>query len=596
MSTAGNANRYYGGFINYMDSAALYEFWLNNDYFDNDTKKELEQIKNNPTEIEERFYKELEFGTGGLRGIIGAGTNRMNIYTVRKASQGLASYLISNFDDACARGVAVAYDSRYMSAEFAMEASRVFAANGIVAYLFDELRPTPELSFAVRHLNAAAGIVITASHNPKQYNGYKVYGSDGGQIPLESSEEVYGEISKITDITKIRPMPEKEAVGKGLIKIIGSGIDDIYIENLKTLSVNPKAAEKASGSMKIIYTPLHGSGNKPVRRILSETGFENILTVKEQELPDPEFSTVKFPNPEERDSFELAIDLAQKENVDLIIGTDPDCDRIGAVVRNKDGEYVVLSGNQTGCLLMEYILSQKKETGMLPEKGFVVKTIVTSELARKIADYYNVELIDVLTGFKFIGEKIKELDDTGIKKFIFGFEESFGYLAGTFSRDKDAVVASMLIAEMAAFYKGRGMTLFDGLMELFEKYGYYTEGIKSFTLGGKEGVVKISNAMQALRTHKDKYFKECEIEAIRDYKLRETERIGSGEKESIDLPASDVLYYELSGGSWVCIRPSGTEPKIKIYYGVSENTLEEAHQKIERIESIIVSTIGKLLA
>ena len=396
-----------------MKSRAIYDFWMQSEYFDDATKKELEQIGNNPEEIEERFYKDLEFGTGGLRGIIGAGTNRINIYTIRKSSQGLSNYLVKNIMDARERGVAIAYDCRRMSPEFALEAARVFAANGIVAYLFDELRPTPELSFAVRYLKAAAGIVITASHNPKEYNGYKVYGEDGGQLPLEASEAVLEEIEGISDITKIIPMAESLAVEKGLIKKIGSEIDDAYINSLKTLVVNKEAVAQAAATMKIVFTPLHGSGNKPVRRILREIGFKNVLVVPEQEMPDSEFSTVKSPNPEEKDAFKLAIKLAKREGVDLIIGTDPDSDRVGVVVKSSSGEYVVLTGNQTGCLLMEYILSQKKAAGTLPANGFVVKTIVTSELARKIAEYYNIELIDVLTGFKFIGEKIKELDEGG---------------------------------------------------------------------------------------------------------------------------------------------------------------------------------------
>ncbi len=578
-----------------MDSRTLFNFWLQNDYFDEGTKRELEQIKDDPEEIEERFYKELDFGTGGLRGIIGAGTNRINIYTVRKASQGLANYLLKNIRAASSRGVAIAYDSRNMSPQFAMEAAKVFAANGIIAYLFDELRPTPELSFAVRHLGAAAGIVITASHNPKQYNGYKVYGEDGGQLPLEGSEAVLSEINGINDITVIKPADEQEAFEKGLIRVIGREVDDAYINSLKTLRVNPEEVKKAAGSMKIVYTPLHGAGNKPVRRILDETGFKNVLVVKEQELPDPGFSTVKYPNPEERDAFKLAIELAEKENVDLIIGTDPDCDRIGVVVRNSAGEYAVLTGNQTGCLLMEYILSQKKDTGSLPENGFVVKTIVTSELSRRIAANYNVELIEVLTGFKFIGEKIKELDETGIKKYLFGFEESYGYLAGTFARDKDAVVASMLIGEMAAYYRNRGMSLYEGLQEVFKKYGYFIEGITSFTLEGKEGIEKIGSAMEALRARKSDRFGDCSLKAVRDYKAKVRTVVADGSSEILDLPASNVLYYELDDGSWFCIRPSGTEPKIKIYYGVSEASLEKAQNKLDHIKESVTGIIKELL-
>jgi phosphoglucomutase len=578
-----------------MNSRTTYDFWRGNDYFNAETRKELEQIKDNPAEIEERFYRDLEFGTGGLRGVIGAGTNRMNIYTIRRASQGLANYISKNVQDAHKRGIAIAYDCRRMSPQFAAEAAGVFAASGIVAYLFDELRPTPELSFAVRYLKAAAGIVITASHNPKQYNGYKVYGEDGGQLPLEGSEAVFSEIAGITDMTAVVPMPEKEAIEKGLLVMIGKEIDDAYINSLKTLVVNPSVILKSAGSMKIIYTPIHGSGNKPVRRILNEVGFKNVLVVKEQELPDPEFTTVKSPNPEEKDAFRLAIELAKKEDTDLIIGTDPDGDRVGVVVRSSAGEYIVLTGNQTGCLLLEYILSQKKAIGSLPANGFVVKTIVTSELSRKIAANYNIELIEVLTGFKFIGEKIKELDETGKKKYLFGFEESYGYLAGTFARDKDAVVASMLIGEMAAYYKCRGMSLYEGLQEIFRKYGYFIEGITSFTLEGKEGVEKISGAMNALRRQKTGDFGGCKVAAIRDYQTRETFIVESGENKALELPVSNVLYYELEDGSWFCIRPSGTEPKIKIYYGVSEPSLENAQQKLEHIKENVILTIKKHL-
>ncbi|ADU74061.1 alpha-phosphoglucomutase [Acetivibrio thermocellus AD2] len=576
-----------------MRSSALYKFWVENDYFDAETKKELLSIKDNPKEIEERFYKDLEFGTGGLRGIIGAGTNRINIYTVRKASQGLADYIKSlGLQD---RGIAIAYDSRYKSPEFALEAAKVFAGNGIKAFLFDELRPTPELSFTVRHLNAAAGVVITASHNPKEYNGYKVYGEDGGQLPVEASNKVISYINKIEDITQVKVMEKDEAIEKGLLRIIGKEIDDEYISKLKTLSVNPELAAEIGKTFKIVYTPLHGTGNKPVRRILDEIGFKNVLVVKEQELPDSEFSTVKSPNPEEREAFELAIELAKKENVDLIIGTDPDCDRVGIVVRNKEGEYVPLTGNQTGCLLLEYILSQKKQRGELPENGFVVKTIVTTELARAITDAYNVELVEVLTGFKFIGEKIKQLDEFGDKKYLFGFEESYGYLAGTFARDKDAVVASMLIAEMAAYYKSRGLTLYEGLMELLEKYGYTLEGITSFTLKGKDGVEKIKSAMKNLRENRVVKFGEYEAVAVRDYLTSERYEVATGAKEKLTLVESDVLYYELKDKAWFCIRPSGTEPKIKIYYGVTEKSMDAAKEKLKHLQDNVLSVIEPLL-
>lgn len=578
-----------------MNSFLKYRSWMENEYFDSSTRNELKGIKDNTSEIEERFYKDLEFGTGGLRGIIGAGTNRMNIYTVRKASQGLADYVLKNAGRINGNGIVVAYDSRHMSPEFALEAALTFAGNGIKTWLFDELRPTPELSFAVRHLKAAAGIVVTASHNPRQYNGYKVYGEDGAQLSLDGSEAVLAEIEKIDDITSIRPIDKSEAVKEGLLQIIGTEIDDAYIKNLRTLSVNSEAAAAVANNFKIIYTPLHGAGNKPVRRILAESGFKQVLVVKEQELPDPDFSTVKFPNPEERDAFKLAIELALKENADFIIGTDPDCDRVGVAARNSKGEYVVLTGNQTGCLLMEYILSQKKSQNILPANGFTVKTIVTSELGRAISRNYGIELVEVLTGFKFIGEKIKELDEFGDKKYLFGFEESYGYLAGTAVRDKDGVVACMLICEMAAYYKNRGMSLYEGLEELFKKYGYFIDGITSFTLEGKEGIEKIQNAMENLRTDRPQRFGNCEVAAIRDYLAKERLEIAAGSQSALDLPQSNVLYYEMKDGSWFCIRPSGTEPKIKIYYGVSEASYEMAEKKLDQLKESVIGVIKAYL-
>lgn len=578
-----------------MDSMQSYKFWLENEYFDKDTKEELKAIENDPKEIEERFYRDLEFGTGGLRGIIGAGTNRINIYTVRKASQGLANYIAKQGEAAKKRGIAIAYDPRFKSPEFSLEAAKVFAGNGIKAYLFDELRPTPELSFAVRYFGAIAGIVVTASHNPKEYNGYKVYGEDGGQLPLDASTAVLEEINKITDITKVSVMEKDEAVKEGLLQIIGKEVDDAYIAKLKTLTINPGIAAKAGDSFKIIYTPIHGTGNKPVRRILDEIGFKNVIVVKEQENPDPAFSTVKSPNPEEKDAFKIAIELAKKENVDLIIGSDPDCDRVGVVVRNAEGEYVVLTGNQTGCLLLEYILSQKKEKGTLPSNGFVVKTIVTTELSRAIAKHYDIELVEVLTGFKFIGEQIKLQDEFGSKKYLFGFEESYGYLAGTFVRDKDGVVASMLIAEMAAYYRSRNMSLYEGLQEIFRKYGYSLEGINSFTLAGKEGVEKIKGAMERLRLDKPQNINGSEVAAVRDYLVGERVDFAAGEKSALTLPESDVLYFEMKDGSWFCIRPSGTEPKIKIYYGVSADTLNKADNKLKVLQENVLSVVKPLL-
>ncbi|AEY65373.1 phospho-sugar mutase [Clostridium sp. BNL1100] len=576
-----------------MECLSKLNFWLDNEYFDQDTKNELLNIKNDVKEVEDRFYKSLEFGTGGLRGIIGAGTNRINIYTVRVASQGLANYInqLGNQD----KGIVIAYDSRFMSPEFSLEAAKVFCANGIKAYLFDELRPTPQLSFAVRYLKAAAGVVVTASHNPKQYNGYKVYGEDGGQLSIDGSNAVISEINKIEDITKVNIISKEEAISKGLLQIIGSEIDDAYIEMLKNLRINKDAVSKVADTFKIVYTPLHGAGNKPVRRILAESGFKNVLVVKEQELPDSQFSTVKSPNPEERSAFELAIKLASENDVDLIIGTDPDSDRVGVVVRKNDGEYAVLTGNQTGCLLLEYILTAMKEEGKLPPNGFVVKTIVTTELARVIANYNNIELVEVLTGFKFIGEQIKLRDETGKQKYLFGFEESYGYLAGTDVRDKDAVVASMLVAEMAAYYKAKGISLYDALINVYEKYGYFVEGISSFTLEGKDGVTKIKQALTTMRNTRHEAFGGIKVKAIRDYQKSERYVIASGATEKITLPESDVLYFEMEDGSWFCVRPSGTEPKIKIYYGVSEKTLNLSQDKLEKFKAGVLDVIKPLL-
>ncbi|HEX2927525.1 MAG TPA: phospho-sugar mutase [Ruminiclostridium sp.] len=576
-----------------MDSLSKLNFWLDNEYFDQATKDELISIKNDPKEVEDRFYKSLEFGTGGLRGIIGAGTNRMNVYTVRVASQGLANYInqLGKQD----KGIVIAYDSRFMSPEFSLEAAKVFCANGIKAYLFDELRPTPQLSFAVRYLKAAAGVVVTASHNPKQYNGYKVYGEDGGQLSLDGSNAVISEINKITDITSVNIISKEEAVSKGLLEIIGGKIDDAYIEMLKKLRINKDAVAKVADTFKIVYTPLHGAGNKPVRRILAESGFKNVLVVKEQELPDSQFSTVKSPNPEERSAFELAIKLASENNVDLIIGTDPDSDRMGVVVRKNDGEYAVLTGNQTGCLLLEYMLKAMKEAGKLPENGFAVKTIVTTELSKVIAKHYNIELVEVLTGFKFIGEQIKLRDENGNQKYLFGFEESYGYLAGTDVRDKDAVVASMLVAEMAAYYKTKGISLYDALINLFENYGYFIEGISSFTLEGKDGLMKIKQAMTTMRDTRYKSFGDLKVKAIRDYQKSERYVISNEATEKITLPVSDVLYFEMEDGSWFCVRPSGTEPKIKIYYGVSDETLKLSQEKLEKFKNSILDVIKPLL-
>lgn len=548
--------------MEYMD---MYKKWLE---FDEDTRKELEGL--DEKEIMERFYKELEFGTGGLRGIIGAGTNRMNVYTVRKATQGLANYIkkqgIEN------PSVAIAYDSRLYSDRFAKEAALVLNANGIKTYMYKELRPTPMLSFAVRHLKSTAGIVITASHNPKQYNGYKVYWSDGGQVTEEHAEGILKEITSI-DYSDIKTMEFDKAVDLGLFNYIDDEVEKDYVELVKGLTVNWDVVDRVKDTLKVIYTPLHGTGNKPVRRVLEEIGYKNVYVVKEQENPDPNFSTVKYPNPEENEVFTRAIEMAKELEADLIIGTDPDCDRVGVVVKNKEGEYVVLTGNQTGALLTHYILENLKATGKMPENGVVIKTIVTTEMARKIAESYDVEIMDVLTGFKYIGEKIKEFEEKKDRKFIFGFEESYGYLAGDFVRDKDGVIASMLICEMAGFYKLKGMSLYEGLMSLYEKYGYFVEDLKSVTLEGIEGSQRIKEIMEMLRMEPPRDIAGIKVKEVKDY----LKGIG-------DLPKSNVVQIILEDESIITARPSGTEPKIKFYFAVKGKDNAEAKDKVKRIK------------
>jgi phosphoglucomutase len=575
-----------------MNTMDQYKKWMEHPYFDAETKSELAAIAQNQKEIEDRFYRDLEFGTGGLRGLIGAGTNRMNRYVVRKASQGLANFLKKQ--GAKQLKIVIAYDSRHKSREFAEESAMVFTQNGIKTYLFDEIRPTPQLSFAVRHLQCNAGIVVTASHNPKEYNGYKVYGEDGGQLPLELSNAVLAEIDAITDITSIQVMELEKAKAAGLLEMVGTEVDDAYMAALKTLSIS-RMDKSVLDNCPIIYTPLHGSGNKPVRRILKETGFQHVEVVPQQELPDPDFSTVKYPNPEERAVFELAIAIAKQKDVELIIGTDPDCDRVGTVVRNHQGEYITLTGNQIGCLLMEYILGSLQRQGKLPANGFVVKTIVTTELARTIAQLYGVKMVEVLTGFKFIGEQILLREERGNEKYLFGFEESYGYLVGTFARDKDAVVASMLIAEMYAWYKSQGMTLCDAITALYEKYGYARESQDSFTLKGKDGLEKIHHAMDRLRLEKAGLFGNIGIYAMRDYECGTRTVIETGKEEPTGLPESNVLYYETNDGYWFCVRPSGTEPKIKIYYGVSGRSADEAEKALETLKGQVLSVIKPLL-
>ena len=569
-----------------MDYLEKYEFWLASEAFDDETKAELEAIKGDEKEIKERFYKDLEFGTGGLRGIIGAGTNRMNKYTVGKATQGLASYILKNNPEGAKMGVAIAYDSRNMSPEFAERAALVLNANGIKSYIFDELRPTPELSYAVRSLGCTAGIVVTASHNPPEYNGYKVYWADGAQVVAPKDRGIIEEVNAVADFADIKTIDKEEAVKAGLFNVIGSDIDDGFVNAVLEQAVRPEEVKKAE-DMVIVYTPLHGTGNKPVRRVLKEAGFKNVFVVPQQELPDKNFSTVGYPNPEDPKAFTLAIELAKEKNADIVVGTDPDADRIGVVIKDKDGGYSVMTGNMTGALLTEYVLGGRKEKGRLPKNAAVIKTIVTTEMVRAIAENYDAQLIEVLTGFKYIGEKIKQFEEDNSRTFVFGFEESYGCLSGTYARDKDAVGAAMLVCEMAAYYKNRGMTLYDALNELYEKYGVYREGVKSVTLKGIDGAEQIQKKMAYLRANTPIEFAGHRTIWKKDYKTKEFVNIATGETEESTLPVSDVLYYNLEDGAWLCVRPSGTEPKIKFYMGVRGISVKEAERKVEAMENAV---------
>ncbi|GHU75508.1 phosphomannomutase [Clostridia bacterium] len=567
----------------------VYEEWLSDSYFDDATKTELKGIADNEKEIEDRFYKALEFGTGGLRGVIGAGTNRMNFYTVGKATQGLANY-ISKQAGAKEKGVAIAYDSRNFSPEFALRAALVLAGNGIKAYLFESLRPTPELSFAVRHFGATAGIVVTASHNPPEYNGYKVYWDDGGQVPYPRDEAIIEEVNAVL-ISDCKALTEADAKAQSLLQIVGKEVDDEFTKNVKAQIVNPKIVEEMKDKLTIVYTPIHGSGNLPVRRVLAEAGFKNVHVVPEQELPDGNFTTVGYPNPENANVFVLAQKLAAEVGADVILGTDPDCDRVGVVAKNSAGEYVILTGNMTGLLIAEYILSQKKAAGTLPANGAIISTIVSTGITKEIAQNYGVAYFDVLTGFKYIGEKIKEFEQNNSHTYLFGFEESYGCLAGTYARDKDAVVASLLVCELAAYYKSLGKSLYDGLIEVYEKYGYYKESIESITLKGIDGIAQIKQIMANVRENPPKEVGGVKIKFFRDYKERVTTNLETGAKEDITLPVSDVLYFEGEGGAWFCVRPSGTEPKIKIYFGVKGNNLDDANAKLKSFSEAVVGLI-----
>ncbi len=561
-----------------MDYKKLYEEWLSNPYFDAETKKELESIKDDEKEIKERFYTELEFGTGGLRGIIGAGINRMNIYTVRKATQGLANYIIrAGKQD---KGVAVAFDSRRMSPEFAKETALCLCANGIPVYIFESLRPTPELSFALRELGCVAGVNITASHNPPEYNGYKAYWEDGAQITPPHDVEILKEVKAVTDFNNVKTMSEEDAVAAGLYHVIGKEIDDKYIETLKKLVLRPDCIKAMAKELKIVYTPLHGTGNVPVRRVLAELGFENVYIVKEQELPDGNFPTVSYPNPEAAEAFALGLKLAREVDADLVLANDPDADRLGVYVKDtRSGEYISLTGNMSGCLLADYEIGQTKELKGLPADGALISTIVSTDMAKAIAKYYNVAFYECLTGFKFIGQKMLDFELNGTGTYLFGFEESYGCLIGDHARDKDAVVATMALCEAAAYYKTRNMTLWDAMMELYDRYGYYKDGIVSVTMKGIEGLDKIQSIMASLRENSPAEVGGYKITAIRDYKKDTIKNLATGEVTPTGLPASNVLYFEMENNTWICVRPSGTEPKIKLYYGVVGTSLEDADAK-----------------
>lgn len=577
-----------------MSYREVYQEWLNNAYFDGATREELKGIAGNEKEIEERFYTELEFGTAGLRGIIGAGTNRMNIYTVRKATQGLANYILGIGSQDM--GVAIAYDSRRMSQEFATEAALCLNANGIKAYVFDSLRPTPELSYAVRKLGCTAGINITASHNPPEYNGYKVYWADGAQITPPHDSGIMDEVKKVIDYNTVKTMDLETAKTKGLYQVIGSEIDDAYIAELKKLVLHRDAIDAVQKELKIVYTPLHGTGNIPVRRVLKELGFEHVYVVKEQELPDGEFPTVSYPNPEAEEAFALGLALAKENDADLILATDPDADRLGVYVKDsRTGEYHPLTGNMSGCLIGDYIIGQKKEKEGLPADGALIKSIVTTNMVDAVAKYYGIELIEVLTGFKFIGQKILQFETEGKGTYLFGLEESYGCLPGTYARDKDAVAATMVLCEAAAYYKTLGKTLWDAMIDLYERYGYYKDDVKAVTLKGIEGLEKIQKILGALRENTPRQIGAYPLISARDYKK---DMIVSMEDHSVrptGLPVSDVLYYDLADDAWVCVRPSGTEPKVKFYYGVKGTSLEDAAVKSEDLGRSVLSMIEKML-
>ena len=572
----------------------IYQEWVSNPYFDEATRAELKAIENDEKEVEDRFYTELEFGTAGLRGVIGAGTNRMNIYTVRKATQGLANYIKKVGEQA--RGVAIAYDSRHMSPEFADEAALCLAANGIRAYVFESLRPTPELSFAVRRLNCVAGINITASHNPAEYNGYKVYWEDGAQITPPHDTGIMAEVKAVTEYTSMLTMDKPNAQEKGLYVTIGEDIDRAYMDEIKKLVIHQDAIDAVKDELKIVYTPLHGTGNLPVRTILKELGFTKVFVVKEQELPDGDFPTVGYPNPEAAAAYELALALAEKEGADLVLATDPDADRLGVYVKDSvTGEYHMLTGNMSGCLIGDYIIGETKASkGSLPDDGAFIRSIVTTNMADAIAKHYGVELVEVLTGFKFIGNKMLEFEKTGKGTYLFGMEESYGCLPGTYARDKDAVAATMFLCEAAAFYKTKGKTLWDAMLDMYARYGFYQDHVESITLKGIEGLEKIKKILGPLREKPLAAIGSYEVLKVRDYQADTVTDLKTNEVKPTGLPRSNVLYYELQDDAWVCIRPSGTEPKVKFYIGVKGDSLENSVEKARVLGSKMLDIVQGL--
>lgn len=574
-----------------MNWETTYEKWIKSPTLDQELKEQLIKLENNQLILKESFYQNLEFGTGGMRGEIGPGTNRMNIYTIRKASAGFAKYIESFGEEAKNRGVAIAFDSRHKSPEFAMEAAKTLATHGIKAYVFNELRPTPELSFAVRELNCFGGIVITASHNPPEYNGFKVYGDDGAQLPPAAADQVIEYVNSFENELEIEVSSEQELVEKGLIHRLDEEMDKLYVEQLKTVVVNNDLVHEHGKDLKIVFTPLHGTALVPATMSLKAVGFENVTIVKEQAIADPNFTTVKSPNPEEHAAFEYAIRYGKEIDADVLIATDPDADRLGIATKNENGEYVVLTGNQTGALMLHYLLTQQD----VPSNALLLKTIVTSEFGQVIASKFGVKTIDTLTGFKFIGEKIKEYEQTNEYSFLFGYEESYGYLIKPFVRDKDAIQATVLAAEIATYYKTKGMTLYEGLNSLYEQYGYYLEGLKSLTLKGIEGTEKIQSILTNYRQNPPVDINGLKVVTVEDYKLQEKTTLESGEKEQILLPKSNVLKYQLEDGSWVCLRPSGTEPKIKFYFGIVGQSREDSIQKLDSLQQAFMEKIEVLV-